>query len=470
MANLEGKLSQYINVVMYTKANAYLTALNLKLKETISTTIRVEKSYLSKYEVTEELRARLSDDYRTTEAPGSNLEPGSFDNILPYLQLDQEIITIATSDTVNYELLESYMDNLADVSKNVFSPPLLDSFEVEGSMGGTVYPIPQSSKKDPRRGARLLVFKEGGEEFPKAVRDWLINNALLYGFTLYQNYGLYYIGFEEVRLLATDKDKITQLINRFQSTPIETGDIQIEADTVQKFKDPRPVPVVGVPGSYKPIETESFLLGGGIDGSNVPDDPKYCPGMNGILNEDIITSTSVMNTSGNGAKGKVTFVRALEAAFGKLKSQGYTLITGAVGDSYRGFNGQRRGHVNILNARKLWEQGKPWSKNGTIRTPNGPKGSNKPPWVANPCSGYHTQGQATDIYQGGKYKKGGKTTTFKDDILSHGPLYSALFDSGVRRIGNEWWHWSIGETNHEKNKSFSADGDSPADFPNFKRY
>ena len=193
-------------------------------------------------------------------------------------------------------------------------------------------------------------------------------------------------------------------------------------------------------------------MGGGIDGSNVPDSIEACPQPKNILNEDVVRSTSVKNTYGSFIKGKVSFIRKLDAAFASLKAQGYIIgpesdgkTNAPVGDSFRSFDGQRKGHINILNARKLWKEGKPWSKNHKVKTPDGPSGSQKPPWVADPCKGYHTHGQAIDLYQGATYRKNGASTKFKDDIIAHGPLYSALYDAGVRRIGNEWWHWGVGE-------------------------
>ena len=231
MANLEGKLSQYVDVVMYTRANSYLIALNSSMKTSIATTITANSSYLSKYEIIDELRTNLKEDYRLEQPPGSELDSGSFETIKPLLQLDQEILSIVASDEAGYELLSTYMDDLADNIKGAFDPPIFDAFTVQEL---EVYPIPQSSLKDPRRGARLIVF----EEFPKAVRDWLINNALLYGFTLYQNYGLYYIGFAEVQGLITNNNAVVDLINKFQQTPIPAGDIALTAVTVQAAEDP----------------------------------------------------------------------------------------------------------------------------------------------------------------------------------------------------------------------------------------
>ena len=231
MANLEGKLSQYGTIVMYTSANKYLEALNAKLKEGTALALVVTKSYLSKYEIIDELRTRLSEDYRNTKSPTSNFDTTEFNAILPLLQLDKSIVEIVATDPLNYVTLASYIDDLAENAKDVFNPPLMESFTVSGL---EVYPIPQSSEKDPRRGARLLIFNK----FTKPIKDWLINNAILYGFTLYQDYGLYYIGFNQIKSLVNSDSDVIKLINKFQSTSIPPGDILLKADTVQKAEDP----------------------------------------------------------------------------------------------------------------------------------------------------------------------------------------------------------------------------------------
>lgn len=211
---------------------------------------------------------------------------------------------------------------------------------------------------------------------------------------------------------------------------------------------------------------------GSIDESGIPTSIDQCQNVKNVLNEPIVSSTKVKNAYGSFIKGKKSFIAKLEKAFTSLEAEGYVFGPGAdgksngpVGDSYRSFETQRAGHLSILEARKNWEAGKSWEKNG-VTYPS----TKKPPWVAHPCSGYHVQGQAIDLNQGAYYTKGGVKTTFIDDITSHGPLYAALYDAGVRRISNEWWHWSVGESEHEKNQMFKANGVSPADKKDFKRY
>ena len=172
-------------------------------------------------------------------------------------------------------------------------------------------------------------------------------------------------------------------------------------------------------------------------GNLVPGDAGGCsdsrtgqPAPRGILDEPIITSTIVPNAYGGFIKGKESFIRKVEAAYQSLQTQGIEI---SIGDSYRSYETQKKAYM---------EKGQP--------------GQEKAGDIAHPCKGYHTHGQAIDIAQ---------TNTQKSDLLSHGPIYQALYDAGLRRIGNEFWHWSVGETTHTRDKIFAANtsGTSPAD-------
>jgi hypothetical protein len=179
--------------------------------------------------------------------------------------------------------------------------------------------------------------------------------------------------------------------------------------------------------------------------ASVPDTIDACPPATGILNEPIVTSIITPNAYGGFIKGKTSFVKKVDAAYKVLQAQGINL---SIGDSYRSFDTQKAAYLNFLENKKLQQEGKSWTKNGV----NYPA-SVKPDNIAHPCKGYHVRGQAMDINQ---------TAFNKTDIQSHGKIYKALYDAGLRRIPNEWWHWSIEETNPEINKKFTDHGgDSP---------
>jgi len=92
---------------------------------------------------------------------------------------------------------------------------------------------------------------------------------------------------------------------------------------------------------------------------------------------------------------------------------------------------QKSAYEQYLRNVELQKQGKPWVKNG-ITYP----ATQVPDNVAHPCQGYHVLGQAVDLVQ---------SENQKNDIASKGPIYQALYATGLRRIPNEWWHWSLGE-------------------------
>jgi hypothetical protein len=181
------------------------------------------------------------------------------------------------------------------------------------------------------------------------------------------------------------------------------------------------------------IEVTDTLIASSVDGCNNK--------RNGILNEKIVTSKISKNAYGGYIKGKESFVAKVDTAYTTLLQQGITL---SIGDSYRSFDFQKSSYENYLKNIQLWKQGKPWYKNGKTYP-----ASQKPDNIADPCKGYHVVGQAIDIEQ---------TSIAKIDIQAHGPVYQALYNAGLRRIGNEWWHWSIGETDHERDRVFTDHG------------
>lgn len=148
-----------------------------------------------------------------------------------------------------------------------------------------------------------------------------------------------------------------------------------------------------------------------------------------ILNEEIVTSTIVPNYKGNfSCKLKVSVMKKLEKAYLSLQAQGIDL---SVGDTLRSFEGQRKAYMT-----------------------KGQPGQKKAKMVAHPCSGYHPTGQAVDVNQ-----------SHRVDLLAHGPIYQALWDSGLQRINWEYWHWSVGETSRKPRDNVFKAGckSSPAD-------
>lgn len=179
-----------------------------------------------------------------------------------------------------------------------------------------------------------------------------------------------------------------------------------------------------------------------------------CPDLPGKLSGGMKTS-KIPNAYGGFVQGNVQYIAKLENAYDNFltKIRSITVIKNGmkghalIGDSLRAYAFQKQAYDE-------------WVR----------KGSN-PPNKANPCKGYHVAGQAVDLDQGGSYTTlAGVKVNIIDDIRSHGILYKCLYDAGLRRIPNEWWHWQIGESDHPINFKFVYYKGSPADKPNFIRY
>lgn len=230
MADLKDKVSQFGDVVIYTQANQYFTALNVKLNEATGGKLEIQNSYLSKYEVVEDLRNLLREDFRTQKPEGASISDEDFEIVKPLLDTSISIIDIVNESESNYNKLESFLNGLATDVKGAFDPPIGEPFSAQGA---TVYPIPQTTELDPRRFGRVLQF----EPFTKNQKDWLINNAPLYGFVMYEDYGLYYIGFKQIQTQAQSSG-IASIVNKFQQTPIPAGEINLSASSLANAKDP----------------------------------------------------------------------------------------------------------------------------------------------------------------------------------------------------------------------------------------
>ena len=270
MANLEGKLSETSNIVVYTKANGYLSALQNKMSDSGIGTLNIKNAYISKYEIVEQLRSSLKEDYRVAAPPGVSFE-GDFAKLTPLLNTDNPITDIGKIPG-DYEMLEDYLNKCATLAKGAFEPSLGEPFAVNGT---TIYPIPNTTELDARRFGRVFYFET---PFNKSQKDWLINNAPLYGFVMYEDYALYYIGFVEIKSLVASQG-IQKVVNRFQREAIPAGQINLTVSAVQAAADPIQPTIEQTPNGTMYFSNPSnplLVVFGGIDVDGEPSG-KYMP-------------------------------------------------------------------------------------------------------------------------------------------------------------------------------------------------
>ena len=230
MANLEGKLSQEGTAIYLTDARLYLSALNAELQKAKGQRLNIKQGYVSKYDLTDELRSTLNADAKENAPP----------EILPLLDTNKAILDIGKNEA-EYSKLSEFLGQLATSSKGVFTPTLSEPFSTDEH--AKVYPIPNVGHVDPRRYGRLLVF----DKFSLDIKKWLTNNSPLYGFAMYEDYGLYFVELSTFKTKATTNAALGKLINQFQRTPISITDISLKASTLQKAEDPLGIPLDPVP-------------------------------------------------------------------------------------------------------------------------------------------------------------------------------------------------------------------------------
>ena len=146
MASLEGKLSQFGDSVILTEAYGYFDALNAKLSETTSQTLTLLPSYLSKFEVVDDLRKKLRPEYKTAAPPGVE----TFDPTLtPALDPATPIMDVAKNSAGGgYDKVEAYLNDCVTKAKGAFDPPLAEPFSSAGGES-SVYSVPNTTDLDP---------------------------------------------------------------------------------------------------------------------------------------------------------------------------------------------------------------------------------------------------------------------------------------------------------------------------------
>lgn len=192
MASIKNRCVQVGQAVVFENAQRDFDRMAQALQNDKSITLSIISSYLSKYEVIDELRKLVKD---KTEKPPVEIRP-LLDSSKP--------ITDIVSSGGDFDALKTYIDDLSNAD---FEPPLSPLPTITPALAslqtwpGRVlsYDIPSKADTDPRRTGRLIL--PGSPEVFRSteVQKWLLNNSVKYGFVIYLDKGLYYIGPTEVR-------------------------------------------------------------------------------------------------------------------------------------------------------------------------------------------------------------------------------------------------------------------------------
>lgn len=220
MSNLQGKLVQQGQALILTEVNTNFRNMATALQNDKGIALTVEQSYLSKYDVADELRKLVKDKI--------SKPPAEIKSLLDPTKLMSDIVAEAGA----FDRLEDYLNNT--LSSADYEPPLKLNFV---SVTNTdVRCFPNKTTQDPRRTGWLI--KPGPADVLKSteVQRWMINNSVLYGFVLYDDNALYYAGVDGIRArlqkAANPNEELQSIISTFLRS---TRSLSLLTNTAQQI-------------------------------------------------------------------------------------------------------------------------------------------------------------------------------------------------------------------------------------------
>lgn len=189
--------------------------------------ISIQQSYLSKYDVVDQIRVLVKD---KSKAPAT---------IKPLLDSSKTIQTIIQEGSFNQ--LEKYLNELP---ASEYEPPLPGKFKSATDVD--TYGIPGNTKTDPRTTGRLVLVNPSDTFKIPQVQKWILNNGVYYGFLLYSDFALYYMGLQNIQdriRVASDKDQeLRNIVSRFVKGAGLLTQLSTTSQQVLQVKPPQPTP------------------------------------------------------------------------------------------------------------------------------------------------------------------------------------------------------------------------------------
>lgn len=405
MANIKEKLVQQGQALIQADANTNFGYMAAALQNDKGIAMTVEQSYLSKYDVADNLRKLVKD--KTTKPPA---------DIKPLLDPNKTIADIVNS--AEYEKLEKYLNET--LTSADYEPPLRPDFT---SVSGTVTkPFPNKISQDPRRTGRLV--KPGPTDVLKSteVQKWMINNSILYGYVLYDDNGLYYIGSDKIKSRlqkATDKQaELKSIVGSFLKTASSLGLLTITAQKVIDNKAPNP----GTAADPGNLET--------IPGSKVKDNNGNIPELVVINNQPVKKDVGIAFLSMQAEAAKVGVTLKLSSGFRP-----------AFGANFNGLTSKGR-NINFTTQETLRRDKSRWVQSERNKfssdedfifkaSANGYK-----PATAPPGASQHGSGIAIDM------NTGGRTDFTPLNTANYVWLVKNSYKFGfIRTVKSEEWHY-----------------------------
>lgn len=252
MANIKTSVVQQGQAIVIREPNDNFKLMAAALQNDKTTALTLEQGYMSAYDVVDELRKLVKD--KTT--PPSD--------IVPLLESNKAITDIVKDGT--YTKLFDFLNKLTPAD---YEPPLASSFTSAG--GVETFPYPNYPAKDPRRTGMLI--KPGPVDTLKSpeILKWMVNNSILYGYILYADNGLYYLGVDKIKTrlqkASNKQDELKKIVGTFLKSASTLSLLSTTADKVISNKLPDNTNFAD-PGNLEELPNHGFLLN---DKVTIPD-------------------------------------------------------------------------------------------------------------------------------------------------------------------------------------------------------
>lgn len=197
MSDIKDSTIQQGQAIVLTEVNDNFRSMAAALQRDKGIAITIIQSYLSKYDVADDLRKRVKD---RVSKPSNDIKP--------LLDPNKTMTDIVREN--NYDKLENYLNQTLVMED--YEPPLKPDYT---SVSGIVVKCsPNKTNVDPRRTG--LYIEIGPTDILKSieVRKWLINNSVLYGFVMYDNNALYYMGVDNIKARLSRATKPQEELRR----------------------------------------------------------------------------------------------------------------------------------------------------------------------------------------------------------------------------------------------------------------
>jgi hypothetical protein len=316
-----------------------------------------------------------------------------------------------------YKRLESYLNNLSAAD---YEPPLKPDYVSVG--GVNVKCFPNKTTSDPRRTGRLI--KPGPIDILKSteVQKWMINNSVLYGFVLYDDNALYYVGSDAIRKRLQASSMPQEELKKIVGTFLRSANsLNMLTETAQQVMSSS-VPNTGTFADPGNLES--------IPGSNVKDNNGETPELV-VIDDQPVTKTT----------GLAYLAMKEEAAKAGITLKIFSGFRPAFGPSFSGMTSKGR-TINFTTQEALRRDRSTWNSSERLKYNSDEDfvfrapASAYNPATAPPGSSNHGSGFAIDL------NTGGRENFSPLDSPTYVWLVKNSYKFGfIRTVGSEEWHY-----------------------------